>query len=380
VIVDLIGFGIVMPVLPFYAKEFGASATVLGLLLMCHAAAQFVFAPLWGRLSDRIGRRPVLLMTVAGTALSLLALGLASSLPWIFAARVLGGVFAANVSVASAYVADVTAEEERTRWMGMLGASFGIGFLLGPAIGGALAPFGYHVPLLAAAGLAALNWLHAAASLQEPPRHAATEEATRSRAALLRDPLVRRLCTANLVFSIAVAQLEAVFAFYMIDRFGYDAQHVAAILVGMALLMGGVQGGGMKALARRYSERGLAIAGASALAVAFAAVPEMPTVAWLLAPLALSALGRAILQPSLLSMTSLAASRSERGAVMGAFQASASLARVVGPVAAGLLYDQLPAAPFWFASALLTATALLARTLPRRVAADETLATAPVAR
>jgi len=380
VIVDLIGFGIVMPVLPFYAKEFGASATVLGMLLMCHAAAQFVFAPLWGRLSDRIGRRPVLLMTIAGTALSLLALGLATSLPWVFAARVLGGAFAANISVASAYIADVTAEEERTRWMGMLGASFGIGFLLGPAIGGALAPLGYHVPLLAAAGLATLNWLHAVASLQEPPRHAAAEEATRTRAALLRDPLVRRLCTANLVFSVAVAQLETVFAFFMIDRFGFDAQHVAAILVGMALLMGGVQGGGMKALARRYSERGLAIAGASALAVAFVAVPEMPSVAWLLAPLALSALGRAILQPSLLSMTSLAASRSERGAVMGAFQASASLARVVGPVAAGLLYDRSQAAPFWFASVLLVATALLARTLPRRAVADEALAAAPVAR
>ena len=379
-IVDLIGFGIVMPVLPFYAKEFGASATVLGMLLMCHAAAQFVFAPLWGRLSDRIGRRPVLLMTIAGTALSLLALGLATSLPWVFAARVLGGAFAANISVASAYIADVTDEQERTRWMGMLGASFGIGFLLGPAIGGALAPLGYHVPLLVAAGLATLNWLHALASLQEPPRHAAAEEATRTRAALLRDPLVRRLCTANLVFSVAVAQLETVFAFFMIDRFGFDAQHVAAILVGMALLMGGVQGGGMKALARRYSERGLAIAGASALAVAFAAVPEMPSVVWLLAPLALSALGRAILQPSLLSMTSLAASRSERGAVMGAFQASASLARVVGPVAAGLLYDRSQAAPFWFASVLLVATALLARTLPRRAVADEALAAAPVAR
>jgi MFS family permease len=380
VIVDLIGFGIVMPVLPFYAKEFGASATVLGMLLMCHAAAQFVFAPLWGRLSDRIGRRPVLLMTIAGTALSLLALGLATSLPWVFAARVLGGAFAANISVASAYIADVTDEQERTRWMGMLGASFGIGFLLGPAIGGALAPLGYHVPLLVAAGLATLNWLHALASLQEPPRHAAAEEATRTRAALLRDPLVRRLCTANLVFSVAVAQLETVFAFFMIDRFGFDAQHVAAILVGMALLMGGVQGGGMKALARRYSERGLAIAGASALAVAFAAVPEMPSVVWLLAPLALSALGRAILQPSLLSMTSLAASRSERGAVMGAFQASASLARVVGPVAAGLLYDRSQAAPFWFASVLLVATALLARTLPRRALADDALAAAPVAR
>jgi len=371
VIVDLIGFGIVMPVLPFYAKEFGASASVLGWLLGCHAAAQFVFAPLWGRLSDRIGRRPVLLMTIAGTALSLLALGLATSLPWIFAARVLGGAFAANISVASAYIADVTAEEERTRWMGMLGASFGIGFLLGPAIGGALAPLGYYVPLLVAAGLATLNWLHALASLQEPPRHAEAEQATRTRAALLRDPLVRRLCTANLVFSAAVTQLETVFAFFMIDRFGYDAQHVAAILVGMALLMGGVQGGGMKALAARFPERSLVIAGCLTLALAFAALPEMHTVVWLAAPLALSALGRAVVQPSLLSMTSQAASPRERGAVMGAFQASASLARVGGPLAAGFLYDRSQPAPFWFASALLVATAVLALALPRRAGPDE---------
>ncbi len=375
-IVDLIGFGIVMPVLPFYAKEFGASATVLGALLMCHAAAQFVFAPLWGRLSDRIGRRPVLLMTIAGTALSLLALGLATSLPWIFAARVLGGVFAANISVASAYIADVTAEEERTRWMGMLGASFGVGFLLGPAIGGGLAPFGYHVPLLVAAALATGNWLHAMVSLQEPPRHAATEQATRTRGALLRDPLVRRLCTANLVFSIAVAQLETVFAFFMIDRFGYDAQHVAVILVGMALLMGGVQGGGMKALAARFPERSLVIAGSLTLAASMALLPEMPTVAWLVAPLALSALGRAVLQPSLLSMTSLAATPSERGAVMGAFQASASLARVIGPLVAGALYDRLQPAPFWFASALLIATAALALALPRRAVAGDAFAPA----
>jgi MFS family permease len=380
VIVDLIGFGIVMPVLPFYAKQFGASATVLGLLMMSYAAAQFVFAQLWGRLSDRIGRRPVLLMTVAGTALSLLALGLAPSLPWIFAARVFGGAFAANISVASAYITDVTAEEERTRWMGLLGACFGIGFLLGPAIGGGLAPFGYAVPLLVAAGLATANWVHAWWSLQEPPRHAIDDVAVATgRIAPLRDPLVRRLCTANGVFSVAVAQLETVFAFFMMDRFGYDAQHVAAVLVGMALLMGGVQGGGMKALAARFSERGLAIGGSLTLGLAFVLMPEMHSVAWLIAPLALSALGRAVLQPSLLSMTSFAATPRERGAVMGAFQASASLARVVGPVAAGLLYDVAQPAPFWFAGTLLVATALLAQGLPRR-AQDSPLAAARAAR
>jgi DHA1 family tetracycline resistance protein-like MFS transporter len=137
----------------------------------------------------------------------------------------------------------------------------------------------------------------------------------------------------------------------------------------MALLMGAVQGGGMKALAARFSERGLAIGGSLALGLAFVLMPEMPSVVWLLAPLALSALGRAVVQPSLLSMTSFAATPRERGSVMGAFQASASLARVVGPVVAGLLYDLAQPAPFWFASAMLVVAAALGQGLPRRAAA-----------
>ena len=365
-IVDLIGFGIVMPVLPFYAKEFGANATVLGMLLMCHAAAQFVFAPLWGRLSDRIGRRPVLLMTIAGTALSLLALGLATSLPWIFAARVLGGAFAANISVASAYIADVTAEEERTRWMGMLGASFGIGFLLGPAIGGALAPL--RLPRAAArrggtrgAELAARAGVAAGAAA---PRRA--EEATRTRAALLRDPLVRT----------ALHGEPGVLDRGDAARDGLRVLHDRSLRLRRAARRGDPGRDGAadgrrpgrrdEGARRRFPERSLVIAGCVALALAFAALPEMHTVAWLLAPLALSALGRAVVQPSLLSMTSQAASPSERGAVMGAFQASASLARVVGPLAAGFLYDRSQPAPFWFASVLLVARRLLALALPRR--------------
>lgn len=372
-IVDLIGFGIVMPVLPFWARQMGADATSLGLLLMAYAAAQFVFSPLWGRLSDRVGRRPVLLATIAGTALSLLALGLAPSFGWLLAARILGGAFGANVSVASAYIADVTGESERTRWMGMLGASFGVGFLLGPAIGGALAPFGYEVPMLFAAGLAAANWLHALVALPEPSRHAESRGAS-SRGRALRDPLVRRLCVANGVFSLAVTQLETIFAFFMMDRFGYDAPHVAWILVAMAVVMGGVQGGGMKALAARFPERTLVIGGSALQAVSFALAPQMPSVAWLLLPLATAAIGRAVVQPSLLSMTSSAAAPEERGAVMGAFQASGSLARVAGPLAAGLLYDARDAGPFWLAALLLVATAVLAQALPARIGERAALA------
>src|SRR5262245_38788560 len=282
-----------MPVLPFYATKFGASPTQLGLLFTVYAAAQFLCARAWGRLSDRVGRRRVMLFTIAGTALSLLGVGLARSLAWLFIARAVGGAFAANIGVASAYIADVTPEQERTRWMGMLGASFGIGFVLGPAIGGALSPLGYAVPMLAAAGLAAANWLHALISLPDPPVRAPAAAEAISPVAGLREPLLRRLCIANFVFSVAVAQLETLFALFMLDRFGYDAGAVAVLLVSMAVLMGGIQGGAMKRLAARWSERSLAIAGSALLAFGFLSVPAAPSVALLLVPLALCAVGRA---------------------------------------------------------------------------------------
>ena len=366
VIIDLIGFGIVMPVLPFYATEFGASATSLGLLFTVYAAAQFLCARAWGRLSDRIGRRRVMLLTIAGTALSLLGLGLARSLAWLFVARAVGGAFAANIGVASAFVTDVTEEKDRTRWMGMLGASFGIGFVLGPAIGGGLAPFGYQVPMLAAAGLAAANWIHALISLPDPPVRAASVGGEVLPVRGLREPLMRRLCLANFVFSVAVTQLETLFALFMLHRFGYDARAVAVLLIAMAVLMGGIQGGAMKRLSARWSERTLAIAGSVLLALGFLGLPEAGSVALLLVPLALCAVGRAILQPALMSMASFAAGARERGAAMGTFQASASLARVLGPLAAGWLYDRAAAAPFLFAGALLITVALQARGLPAR--------------
>lgn len=376
VIIDLIGFGIMIPVLPFYAREFGASATTLGFLFTIFAAAQFLCAPAWGRLSDRIGRRRVMLLTIAGTALALLGLGLARSLAWLFVARALGGAFAANIGLASAYITDVTSEQERTRWMGMLGACFGVGFVLGPAIGGLLAPFGYAVPMFAAAALAGANLVHAALSLREPAARARQTDRAGRPAGALRVPLVRRLCLANFVFSLAVTQLETVFAFFMQDRFGYDARDVAVLLIAMAVLMGGIQAGGMKRLAARWGERSLATAGSLLLAAGFLAFPQPASVALLLVPLALCAVGRAILQPALMSMVSLAAPASERGSVMGTFQASASLARVLGPIAAGWLYDRQLAAPFWLAGALLVAVAAQVRGLPSR---DPALAAPPIA-
>jgi MFS family permease len=370
VVLDLVGFGIVMPVLPFWTQEFGAGALAFGLLQSSYAAAQFVCAPLWGRLSDRAGRRPVLLFTIAGTSLAMLATGLAPSLAWLFAARILAGAFAANISVASAYIADVTPPEERTRWMGLLGASFGVGFVIGPALGAVLVPYGHAVPMYFTAGLAALNWCIAALRLAEPARREAVARSG-GRLGPLRDPAIRAVVLANLAFSLAVTQLETLFPYLLKDTFGWGARPFALILFAMALVMGAIQGGGMKALSARFAERQLVVSGVAALALGFAGVPLAPTIALLLGALLFAAVGRAVAQPALLSLASQAARPDERGAVMGAFQSSASLARVFGPALGGLLYGVAIPYPFWLASALLVAIALAARRLPRGAAGRE---------
>ncbi len=359
IVVDLIGFGLVVPILPFWAERYGATGLTLGILLSSHALAQFLCAPGWGRLSDRIGRRPVMLVTIAGTSLALLALGLAESLAGIFAARLLAGVFGSNVSVATAYLTDVTDEADRTRWMGMIGASFAVGFTLGPPLGGVLARFGHGTPMFVAAGMAALNLVWAAARLREPERHAERPAPDlTNRLDVLRAPVIGRVCLIYLLFSLAVTQLETTFAFYMSHRFGFDVLGVGLVMLAMAIVMGAIQGGGMKRLSARFPERGLVITGLALMSLAFVLVPTAPTVAWLMAPLGLAAVGRGIAQPPMMSLVSLASDEGSRGLVMGVFQSTASAARIVGPVLAGWLYDRALPLPYWTAG-LLTALALL---------------------
>jgi len=372
IIIDLIGFGIVLPVLPYYADQYGASGLVLGALFTSHAAMQALFAPLWGRLADRIGRRPVMLYTIAGTSVALVILGLSDSLVQLFVGRILTGIFAANISVATAYISDVTEEDERTRWMGMVGASFGVGFLIGPAIGGLLSPYGYGVPMLVAAGMAAVNFAYAVAVLKEPETHrpAALEGAVRLRT--LANPAVRNLCLTYFLFTFALTQLETIFAYYLKDTFGVDARGFAAILVLMAFVMVAIQGGAIRRLVARYGEKTLLLSGVSLMTLAFFSIPWPGSVGILLVPLVLSAVGRGVSQPSILGMVSFEATPANRGAVMGSFQASASVARVLGPLAAGALYDRHHPAPFLLAGALLAIALLTAIGLPRhRPGGDE---------
>jgi DHA1 family tetracycline resistance protein-like MFS transporter len=255
--------------------------------------------------------------------------------------------------------------------MGMIGASFGIGFLLGPAIGGALAPHGHAVPIFAAAGLAVANVLAGLLMLREPPRHERTDAGRLRLAEIARDAALGRLCGINFLFTFGVTQLESIFAYWMIERFDYDARGVAWILVLMALVMASIQGGGMRALAARFGERSLLLAGLAVMTVAFPLVPEMGSVPVLLIPLLGSAIGRAIAQPPMLSLVSMRADPRQRGRVMGAFQSSASLARVIGPIVAGTLFDWDPPAPFWLAGASLLGAGLVAIGVKVEPAEDE---------
>jgi len=370
--VELVGFGIVVPVLPYWARTFGASGSELGYVLSAYALAQFLCAPLWGRLSDRIGRRPVMLLTIAGSACSLLLLGFANSLLWLGAARLLSGAFAANVSVATAYVADVCPEHERARWMGMIGASFALGFTLGPVIGGSFGMMGYPVPMFVAAGLSAANLIAAALLLREPRKAQAAQAAQGAAAqdagrfADLRDGAMLRICAVYLLFSLAVTQLESMFQLYVMDRFSWNVAQTAMLLFVMAIFMGGIQGGAMKHISARWSERGLVLWGALAMALGFALFPLPAGAALLLLPLLLLAAGRGVSQPSLMSLASLQAAAHRRGETLGAFQSSASLARIVGPTLGGKLYDHAaPGAPFWLAGALMLAVFAFSLRLPR---------------
>jgi len=362
VFLDLLGFGIVIPILPYYAEAYGADAFTLGLLLAVYSAMQLVFAPLWGRLSDTHGRRPVLVATILGQGASLLVLGLAPSLLWLFVGRTLAGVCGANISTAAAYVADVTSEEDRARGMGVIGAGFGLGFIFGPAIGGLLAHWGFGVPMFVAAGVALASGLFAWARLPEPPlgRDERRQHRRRLDHAAIRESLgdarTRLAILLFFVLTLAATQMETAFALFVEARHGYGAREAGLLLGLVGLVMAGVQGGLIGPLSRRFGEARLVAGGALMLAAALAVFARTPHTAVLVGSLALLGFGMGLTHPSLQSLASRGARAGRQGATMGVYQSAGSLARIAGPPLAGLLYDARGASvPFLAAAGMALA-------------------------
>ncbi len=375
VFIDLVGFGIVIPILPYYAQQFGASALELGWLMTVYSLAQFLLSPFWGRLSDRFGRRPILLFSLIGTVISMTLLGFAHSLAWLFLGRLFAGVFTANISTAYAYVADVTSEKDRAKGMGLVGAGFGLGFIFGPALGGILSRHGYGTPMFVAAGIAALNLVFAFFRLPEPAISAETRAANRTKRfdlAMIRaafsEPRTSLAIALFFLLTLAVTQMEVVFAIYMKAGFGFDAERAGYVLAAMGVIMVMMQGGLIGPLARRFGELPLIRIGFLICAAALLAFSVSGQVAAAIGFLCLLAVGHGMLHPALSSLASLGAPPHLRGGVMGVYHSASSLARVVGPPVAGWFYDHAGAAsPFQLGAGLLgagLAIALVKRSLP----------------
>jgi len=354
VLIDLIGFGVIIPLLPFYAEFFQASPATVGLVMATYSFTQFLAAPFWGRLSDRVGRRPVLLVSLAGAAVSYVWLGFAETLWMLFAARAVGGFMAGNISAAFAYVADITTRENRAKGMGAIGAAFGLGFIAGPAVGGILAgsdPLNadYQSPAFAAAGLSVTALVLAFFILKESLpieiRQKLAKNPPQKRFAMFREALKRKniglLIGLTFLATFAFAGLESTFAMWSRRQFGWGPEQNGYLFAYVGLLSAFIQGGLVGRLARRFGEASLIIQGATALALGVLLIPFSQNLVVLILAISIAGYGFSVISPSLNSLISLQVGEDEQGGIMGVTRSASTMARFTGPAWAGFLFATL---------------------------------------
>ncbi len=339
VALDLIGFGIVVPILGVYAERFGASGYAVGWLFATFSLAQLVFAPLLGRLSDRIGRKPVIVISLIGTAIGSFVTGAAGALWVLFLGRIIDGASGASLSVAQAAVADIAEPQQRPRLVGMLGAAFGVGFVLGPAIGGLAALGGPHVPFYVAGVLASINAVAAIIRLPETKRTAAP--ARRRGFALPEQPALRRLAIIGFLTTFAFVAFEATFSLFGSARFDLTEGSTAAVFLGIGIVLVLVQGGGFARLAERVGVPRLYATGLVVVAIGLVVTGVSRVWPVLVIGLLLVSVGQGVASPSLTEMVNREAGEERRGEAMGFQQSSYAMARVVGPPLAGSAFDRL---------------------------------------
>lgn len=365
VLLDLVGFGIVIPLISFYGEAYDATEREALLLLGMYSVAQFLFAPMWGWLSDRYGRRPIMLMSIAATSIALAGFATAPNLLMLFVWRFAHGAFAANISTAQAYVADVTKPEDRARGMGLIGAAFGFGFTLGPFLGGELSVYGLVVPIWFAAGLSAINFLWAFFGLPESRVLGEKGRGRRAGPAMvvhaLSHPVIGLAIGLTFAATLAFAMMEYTFPLVAEHKWQLDERSVGRFfgLIGIIGIV--IQGGMIRPLVKRFGEGKLIVAGyllnvagLGALAVVMPGV-GLPTACALLAT------GSSIANPSLQSMISRGAGEDEQGAILGVNQSLSALARAIAPWGALALYTQTHrVGPFLGAGAVMLVALFLA--------------------
>jgi DHA1 family tetracycline resistance protein-like MFS transporter len=376
VFVDLVGFGLVIPLLPFYAVRFAASPQEVTALLAMYSLAQLVTAPLWGRLSDRVGRRPVLLTSLTASVFAYLWLGSATALWMLFAARAFAGACAGNIAAAQAYIADVTGPEERARGMGLIGAAFGLGFIIGPALGGLIAgndpaTADIETPAWIAAGLSMIAFCGVLLLLPESlpaDRRNRTTAHSRIGAAMgvLHRPVLSRLILIFFFVILAFAGMESTFALWAMEEFRWGPRQVGYVFAYVGILSAVLQGGLIGRLAHRFGEERLLLCGLTLIGAGLLVMPLAHNLAVLAIAVTGLALGMGLTQPSINSLISRRAGGEEQGEVMGVSQSVASLSRVLGPFTAGFCFALFGRnAAFWWGAVLAALALLLALKLPR---------------
>lgn len=395
VFIDLVGFGIVLPLLPIYSDTFGASGLMVGVIMASFSAMQFLFAPIWGRLSDRIGRRPVLLVSTAGAAMSYAVFGYGSTLAGntalmvLLVSRMVAGICGANITVAQAYIADITPPEQRSKRMGLIGMAFGLGFIFGPIIGGIAAKhLGISGPGYVAAALCTANFFLALARLPESRQVNSTPTSPRPRFAqwahVLQQPTVGSLVVIFFLATFCFTCFETTLGLMVGANFGLDlksgrdAGTVTALFAFCGIVGAFVQGGPVGKLVKKLGEPKLIVISLIFVAISLAPIPfihgqgglswgvllkpeGLPWIALLVA-LALLAIGSGLTRPPLFGMLSILTPEHEQGATLGVAQSAGSLARILGPIFAGGLFHIHPTWPYVACAAIALLTGLVAAT------------------
>jgi DHA1 family tetracycline resistance protein-like MFS transporter len=362
IFVNLIGFGIIIPLLPFYAETFGASPLVIGLLFAVFSMCQLVAAPLLGDLSDRYGRRPILVFSLAGTVVSFVMLAVAHSLTMLFLARVVDGLSGGNISTARAYVADVTEPKDRARAYGLIGAAFGLGFILGPALSGVLAKVSYTAPIWAAAiitlAATAVAWVWLPETVHRA--HAGTGMPFRTLPAMFTRPGLRHVLTIDFAYWFAFAVFQTTFALFAARRFAFDASDTGYFFAGFGVLGAVVQGGLIRPIVARIGDKRTFMLGLACAATGLVASVLAHSVLALTLSLIPLAFGIGFGHPTVSSLVSRAARGDEQGRVQGAASALESLGRTVGPVwGTASLQRWGEATPYLSAAGVLLITMLI---------------------
>jgi DHA1 family multidrug resistance protein-like MFS transporter len=342
----MVGFGIIIPVLPFYAEEIGANPTELGLLMAVYSLMQLIFAPMWGHVSDRFGRKPVMMIGIAGLGLSFLIQALSTELWMLFAARIIGGMLSsANMPTAMAYVADITTEENRGKGMGIIGAATGLGFVFGPAIGGIFSKFSLNMPFYLASGSSFITLILVFLLLKESKQN--KKNVTQEKPSFWKafSGAVTVLYVVQLLISLSLSGLEATFAYFAAKKAGLGATQLGYIFMIMGFASAIVQGGLVGRLTKKHGERMVIQGGIIVSALGFGLILLVNSFATAAIYLTIFGLGNGVIRPSVSSLITKTSSVGY-GSSTGLLSSFDSLGRIIGPPLGGVLFSMAIGLPY----------------------------------